>query len=54
MDEEYDQLIPPNFTPSTMYIRQTKRIDEEADLLVDYCIEDDDKVVCHILSRAYS
>jgi hypothetical protein len=44
IDTDYDKLIPPNFKLATEFVRHTKKIGDEADISIDYILEDEDLV----------
>ena len=42
VDLEYDSIVKPDFVLPTSYIRYTKKIGDDKDISIDYCIDDDD------------
>ena len=44
VDPSYDEIIPPTYQQPLTYIRSTKRIDDENDIITDYMVEDEDLV----------
>lgn len=43
-DAEYNTYVAANFTIPTSFVRHTKKIGDEPDITIDYCIEDEDLV----------
>ena len=48
-DKHGDDNVLPDFILPTSYVRHIKSMGDEADMTMDYCIEDDD-LVCLLLS----
>jgi hypothetical protein len=43
-DSEYEKNVTSDFVLPQNYVRHTKKIGDEEDITIDYCLEDDDKV----------
>jgi hypothetical protein len=54
IDEEYDSFIPATYSIPTGYVKHTKKMNDEPDLIVDYCCEDDDEVIINIDALMYN
>ena len=50
-DTEYDTYVKSNFNIPTSFVRHTKKICDEPDITIDYCVEDEDLVSqdCHLI-----
>lgn len=45
IDPIYETIISPDYVIPQSYVRHTKKIGDEEDPTIDYCLEDDDKVM---------
>ncbi len=50
VDSEYDKNVAPNYVLPVNYVRYTKKIGDEPDVAFDYCVEDDDLVIYHMIN----
>jgi hypothetical protein len=44
VDPIIDTVISPDYSIPASYVRHTKKIGDEEDPTIDYCLEDDDRV----------
>lgn len=49
IDPSYDQNVSPDFIIPQSYVRYTKKIGDEEDSTIDYCLEQDDFVSLFII-----
>jgi hypothetical protein len=49
VDPIIDTVISPDYVIPASYVRHTKKIGDEEDPTIDYCLEDDDRVSLYSL-----